>query len=177
MRKSAAVCLSVTMSTRRTTFSCVNSRRIFISLIAVIGNPSFSFSSRTFFSATKSPADIMITVIRLANHQSVCRAPCRPVRRCLRLSATLFRICPRSCCPNRRRPSSPSCSVFYNLFIPSVGIRIYFGFGNCLAGVPTVGIGRSINRFPLPEVGLDVDAVGSECPNTASFICSKTHQS
>lgn len=54
-RKSAAVCLSVTISINLTTFLWFNCRRILISRTAVIGKPSFSFSRRTFFSATISP--------------------------------------------------------------------------------------------------------------------------
>ena len=54
-RKSSASCLSVTISLRFTMFLWFSCRNIFISLTAVMGNPSFSFSSLTFFNATSSP--------------------------------------------------------------------------------------------------------------------------
>lgn len=54
--KSSASCLSVTISFMLTTLRWTNWRRILISLMAVIGKPSFSLSSRTFFRATSSPA-------------------------------------------------------------------------------------------------------------------------
>ena len=44
-------------------FGWFNCRRILISRTAVIGKPSFSFSKRTFFSATKSPGEHMIVTI------------------------------------------------------------------------------------------------------------------
>lgn len=53
--KSSASCLSVTISFMLTTLRCLSCRRIFISLMAVIGKPSFSLSKRTFFKATSSP--------------------------------------------------------------------------------------------------------------------------
>lgn len=55
--KSRASCLSVTISRKFTMFGCCNWRRIFISRTAVMGNPSFSFSRRTFFRATNMPAE------------------------------------------------------------------------------------------------------------------------
>jgi len=58
LRKSSASCLSVRISIRETTFGWLSWRRIFISRTAVIGKPSFSFSIRTFFSATSSPTSI-----------------------------------------------------------------------------------------------------------------------
>lgn len=53
--KSSASCLSVTISFMLTTLRCLSCLKIFISLMAVIGNPSFSLSNRTFFKATSSP--------------------------------------------------------------------------------------------------------------------------
>lgn len=52
--KSSASCLSVTISFRLTILGWFSCRRILISRTAVMGKPSFSFSSRTFFKATSS---------------------------------------------------------------------------------------------------------------------------
>lgn len=54
--KSSASCLSVTISFMLTTLRWMSCRRILISRMAVMGNPSFSLSRRTFFRATSSPA-------------------------------------------------------------------------------------------------------------------------
>lgn len=53
--KSRTSFLSVTISRKFMIFLCFRFCRIFISLIAVMGNPPFSFSNRTFFNATRSP--------------------------------------------------------------------------------------------------------------------------
>ena len=53
--KSIAFFLSVTISFNFTMFLWDNCLKIFISLTAVIGKPSFSLSKRTFFKATISP--------------------------------------------------------------------------------------------------------------------------
>ena len=53
--KSSASCLSVTISFMLTTLRWISWRRILISRMAVIGKPSFSLSSLTFFRATSSP--------------------------------------------------------------------------------------------------------------------------
>lgn len=53
--KSSASCLSVTISFMLTTLRWFSCLRILISLMAVMGKPSFSLSNRTFFNATSSP--------------------------------------------------------------------------------------------------------------------------
>lgn len=64
--KSSASDLSVTISRRLTMFLWFSWRKILISRTAVIGKPSFSFSSLTFFNATNSPKNQTEWIIRTA---------------------------------------------------------------------------------------------------------------
>lgn len=62
----------VTISFSLMTFSCWSFFRILISRIAVIGNPSFSLSMRTFFNATISPVAFSLAMYTcLQNRMSI----------------------------------------------------------------------------------------------------------
>lgn len=67
--KSSASCLSVTISFMLTTLRCLSCRRILISLMAVMGKPSFSLSKRTFFKATNSPVELKRTFIKISHNE------------------------------------------------------------------------------------------------------------
>lgn len=111
--KSSASCLSVTISFMLTTLRCLSCRRILISLMAVMGKPSFSLSKRTFFKATSSPVQsskkstvntrnvyLSAWCPEMFPYLCLCPWPCRLGHRCPPQWCLLYQIYLHNVCPS-----------------------------------------------------------------------------